>query len=186
MNRTELGTAIASASRLTGNFRLRSGLRSNVYWDRYRFETRPELLDAIAVALQALVPTAPSLFAGLELGGVPLATALSLRTGRRCLFVRKAAKTYGTMAVVEGGFEPGERAVVIEDVVTSGGQVCESIEEMRRLGLVVEDALCVIDREQGGEANLARVGCTLQSLFRQHELETLAATTPGDDKGDRQ
>jgi orotate phosphoribosyltransferase len=174
VTRQELAGNIAAASRLTGVFRLRSGTTSNVYWDKYRFESRPELLAEIAIAFQPLLPAAVSHLAGLELGGVPLATALSLRTGLPCLFVRKAAKSYGTMAIVEGAFRPGDRAVVIEDVVTSGGQVCESIAEMRKLGLVVEDALCVIDREQSGEANLARLGCTLRSLFRQQELESLA------------
>lgn len=173
MNRLELAGAIVAASRLSGFFRLRSGTGSSVYWDKYRFESRPELLAAIASALQPMVPVAASHLAGLELGGVPLATALSLRTGP-CLFVRKAAKPFGTMAIVEGEFRPQDRAVVIEDVVTSGGQVCESIQEMRKLGLVVEDSLCVIDREEGGEANLAKVGCTLRSVFRQQELESLA------------
>lgn len=179
MNRLELAGAIVAASRLSGFFRLRSGTSSSVYWDKYRFESRPELLAAIASALQPMVPVAASHLAGLELGGVPLATALSLRTGMPCLFVRKAAKPYGTMALVEGEFRPQDRAVVIEDVVTSGGQVCESIEGMRKLGLVVEDALCVIDREEGGEANLAKVGCTLRSVFRQQELESLAGGRPG-------
>jgi len=174
VTRLELAGKIAAASRLTGVFRLRSGTSSNVYWDKYRFESRPDLLAEIASALQPVLPVAASHLAGLELGGVPLATALSLRTGMRCLFIRKAAKSYGTMAIVEGEFRPQDRAVVIEDVITSGGQVCESIEEMRKLGLVVTDALCVIDREQGGEANLAKVGCTLRSLFRQQELESLA------------
>lgn len=176
MTRLELAGKIAAASRLTGAFRLRSGTSSTVYWDKYRFESRPELLAEIASALQPMLPVAASHLAGLELGGVPLATALSLRTGMPCLFVRKAAKSYGTMAIVEGEFQPRDRAVVIVDVVTSGGQVCKSIEEMRNLGLVLEDALCVIDREQGGEANLAKLGCRLQSLFRQQELESLAAT----------
>jgi orotate phosphoribosyltransferase len=174
MTRQELADSIVAASRLTGVFRLRSGTTSNVYWDKYRFESRPELLAEIASAFQPLLPPAVSHLAGLELGGVPLATALSLRTGLPCLFVRKAAKSYGTMAIVEGEFRPGDRAVMIEDVVTSGGQVCEAIGEMRKLGLVVEDALCVIDREQRGEANLAKLGCTLRSLFRQQELESLA------------
>ena len=174
MTRLELAGQIAAASRLTGAFRLRSGTSSTVYWDKYRFESQPEILAEIASALQPLLPVAASHLAGLELGGVPIATALSLRTGRPCLFVRKAAKSYGTMAIVEGGFRPGDHAVVIEDVVTSGGQVAESVEEMRKLGLVVEGALCVIDREQGGEANLAKLGCSLRSLFRQQELESLA------------
>jgi orotate phosphoribosyltransferase len=171
MTRAELATAIGAAARLEGHFQLRSGRTSTVYWDKYRFESQPDLLSAIAEGLETLVPPATSRLAGLELGGVPLATALSLRTRTPCLFVRKAAKPHGTMSLVEGGFERGDRVLVVEDVITSGGQVCESIDAMRRLGLVVEDAVCVIDREQDGAANLAKVGCTLRALFRQKELE---------------
>jgi orotate phosphoribosyltransferase len=173
VTRAELAAAIAAVSRLVGRFQLRSGITSAVYWDKYRFESQPGLLSAIAAELETLVPPTVSRLAGLELGGVPVATALALRTGKPCLFVRKAAKAYGTMGLVEGGFEQGDRVLVVEDVITSGGQVSESIEAMRRLGLVVEDAVCVIDRDQGGSANLAKVGCRLRALFRQEELERL-------------
>src|SRR5438270_13580361 len=123
MNRNDLAKKIRDRSFLTGDFLLRSGRRSSFYWDKYRFESDPELLGAIATELRLLLPESFDRLAGLELGGIPLATALSLETGKPCLYVRKAAKTYGTCNLVEGGFQPGEVAVAVEDVVTSGGQV---------------------------------------------------------------
>jgi orotate phosphoribosyltransferase len=174
MERAELAGRIRERARLSGRFVLRSGAVSEVYWDKYRFESDPGLLDAIAAAMVGLLPGRVDRIAGLELGGVPLATALSLRSGRPALFVRKEAKAYGTANLVEGGFAAGERAVVVEDVVTSGGQVCASVQEMRALGLVVEHVLCVIDREEGGARNIAEVGCALAPLFTIGELERLA------------
>ena len=168
MNRPLLAQAIRRTAYLTGSFKLRSGQTSSFYWDKYRFESDPQLLSAIAVELERLLPTGAAQYdklAGLELGGVPLATALALRTGKPCLFVRKAAKDYGTMNLVEGGFQPGDRTVVIEDVITTAGQVVTSVSEMRKLGLQVEHVLCVIDREQGGRAKLQAIGCELHAVF---------------------
>ena len=179
MDRVSLATEIKTRSLLTGDFLLRSGRRSNVYWDKYRFESEPRLLQAIAAELSRLLPDAFDKLAGLELGGIPLATALSLQTGRPCLYVRKAAKTYGTANLVEGGFQPGEAVVVVEDVVTSGGQVVTSVGEMRQLGLVVTRAICVIDREQGGSEALAEIGCELRAVFTMSELEKLATPPVG-------
>jgi orotate phosphoribosyltransferase len=174
MERGELARRMRARARLSGRFVLRSGAISDVYWDKYRFESDPGLLNAIAAAMAPLLPAAFDRIAGLELGGVPLATALSLLTGRPALFVRKEAKAYGTANLVEGGYSVGDRAVVIEDVVTSGGQVCESVQEMRALGLVVEHVVCVIDREEGGGRNIAEVGCALTGLFTMAELDRLA------------
>ena len=176
MTKTALAQAIRRVAYLTGRFKLRSGQTSTFYWDKYRFESDPELLSAIAAELQGLLP--PGRFdrlAGLELGGVPLAAALALRTGKPCLFVRKAAKDYGTMNLVEGGFRPGDHAVVIEDVITTAGQVVTSVGQMRELGLKIEDVLCVIDRQQGGREKLHAVGCSLHSVFTMEELDRLAA-----------
>ncbi len=171
MTRTALAQAIRRVAYLTGSFKLRSGQTSSFYWDKYRFESDPELLSAIAAELESLLPAEPfDKLAGLELGGVPLATALALRTGKPCLFVRKAAKDYGTMNLVEGGFQPGESVVVVEDVITTAGQVVESVGRMRDLGLVVHHVLCVIDREQGGGDKLAAVGCWLRPVFTLREL----------------
>jgi orotate phosphoribosyltransferase len=174
MDRAALARRIKDVAYLTGRFTLRSGAISSFYWDKYRFESDPTILAAVSEALRPILPAAYDKIAGLELGGIPLATALSLQTGRPCLYVRKAAKPYGTSNVVEGGFRPGERAVVIEDVITSGGQVCLSVQDMRAAGLMVEDVVCVIDRQQGGQQAIEAVGCTLRPLFTLAELEALA------------
>ena len=173
MEKDELAGRVKVASYLTGQFVLRSGQISSFYWDKYRFESDPVLLTAVAHELQDLLPAAFDKPAGLELGGVPLATALSLKTGKQCLYVRKAAKTYGTCNLVEGGFHQGETAVVVEDVITTAGQVCKSVAEMRDLGLTVWDVLCVIDRQAGGRERLEAIGCQLQSDFTLDELELL-------------
>ena len=178
MDRTDLARAIREAAFLTGEFRLRSGQTSSFYWDKYRFESRPQLLRAIAAELARLLPEVDADFdrlAGLELGGVPLATALSLLVAKPVLFVRKQAKDYGTCNLVEGGFTPGERVVVIEDVVTTAGQVIESVGRMREQGLAISHVLCVIDRQQGGREKLAAIACELRSVFTLAELDQLAA-----------
>jgi orotate phosphoribosyltransferase len=171
MDRRELARAIYAASHLTGRFTLRSGAVSDQYFDKYRFESDPQLLAAIADALAALVPGGTDGLAGLELGGVPLAVQLSQVTGLPALFVRKEAKTYGTCQLAEGGVIEGRRLTVVEDVVTSGGQVVTSCGDLRDRGAIVEHALCVIDRESGGPAALAAIGVALRPLFTMSELE---------------
>src|SRR5262245_52152083 len=174
VDRAALAKRIKEVAYLTGQFVLRSGAISSFYWDKYRFESDPSILADVARGLAGILPASYDKLAGLELGGIPLATALSLEVGKPCLYVRKAAKAYGTSNLVEGGFEPGTRAVVVEDVITSGGQVCISVQQMRELGFVVEDVLCVIDRQQGGQAAIEAIGCTLRPLFTLAELEALA------------
>jgi orotate phosphoribosyltransferase len=169
-----LARRLREVAYLTGRFTLRSGATSDVYWDKYRFEAEPALLATVARALAALLPPEYDRLAGLELGGVPLATALALHTGRPTLFVRKVAKAYGTANLAEGGFAPGETVVIVEDVVTSAGQVLASLADLRALGLIVRHAVCVIDREEGGAARLAAAGCALASLFTMAELDRLA------------
>ena len=171
--REQLAHKIYDVAHLTGTFTLRSGAVSNEYFDKYRFESDPVLLREIAEALAALVPDGTEALAGLELGGVPLAVALSQVTGIPCVFVRKEAKTYGTCQLAEGGELEGRRLTVVEDVVTSGGQVVASCGDLRERGAVVERALCVIDREAGGAAALAEIGVELRPLYRMSEL------TPG-------
>ena len=170
MNRDDLARAIHRSSHLTGTFTLRSGVVSNEYFDKYRFESDPELLRAIAEALVPLVPPGTEALAGLELGGVPLATALAQVTGLPACFVRKEAKTYGTCQLAEGVDVEGARLTVVEDVVTSGGQVVLSCGDLRARGAVVTHALCVIDRESGGPAALADIDVELRPLFTMSEL----------------
>ena len=174
MDKRDLAKQIKAASYLIGEFKLRSGQTSSFYWDKYRFESDPVLLCAIVAELQKLLPTSFDKLAGLELGGIPLATGLSFKTGKPCLYVRKEAKTYGTCNLVEGGFQVGETALVIEDVVTTAGQIRTSVSQMRAIGLKVEHAFCAIDRESGGRENLAEIGCSLTSVFTLGELERLA------------
>lgn len=174
--KTELAREIRAVSYLTGEFKLRSGRTSSFYWDKYRFESDPVLLTAIAKELRQLCVSEmkhPNFggFAGLELGGIPLATALSLQTGHPCFYVRKAAKAYGTCNLIEGGVGKGSTVIVIEDVITTAGQVCKSIEQIRAVGLTVEHVVAVIDRQAGGEAKINALGCTLASVFTQAELE---------------
>jgi orotate phosphoribosyltransferase len=174
MESDALARTIYRRTHLTGKFRLRSGSISDEYFDKYLFESDPWLLHAICEALVPLVPPATDALAGLELGGVPLATMLSQLTGLPALFVRKEAKTYGTCRLAEGGEVDGRRLTVVEDVVTSGGQVVASCGDLRDRGAIVEHAVCVIDREAGGTKNLADVDVELRPLFTMHALERAA------------
>jgi orotate phosphoribosyltransferase len=169
-SRSALAREIAAVSRLTGTFVLRSGATSSQYFDKYRFESDPRLLRAIAEEMIGLVPEGTEVLAGLELGGIPVATALSLATGIPAAFVRKVAKKYGTCRIVEGADVRGRRVTIVEDVVTSGGAVVDSIAALRAEGAEVEHALCVIDREAGGGAALETLGVTLRPLFPMSEL----------------
>ena len=171
MNRDELARRIYEVSHLTGEFTLRSGATSTEYFDKYRFESDPALLRAIADALVPLVPDGTDALAGLELGGVPLATMLSQVTGIPAMFVRKEAKTYGTCQLAEGGEIDGRRLTVVEDVVTSGGQVVASCGDLRDRGATVDHALCVIDRQSGGPEALQEIGVELRPLFTLEELD---------------
>lgn len=174
MTRQELADAVYRAAYITGAFTLRSGVVSNEYFDKYAFESDPLLLRDIAHALTPLIPTGSEALAGLELGGVPIATMLAHAAGLPTRFVRKAAKTYGTARLAEGGPIDGRRLLLVEDVVTSGGQVIASAKDLRALGAIVTDALCVIDRESGGASALAAEGITLHALFTMSELKRSA------------
>jgi orotate phosphoribosyltransferase len=130
----ELGAALCEHAYLEGDFLLRSGRRSRYYLDKYRFETRPDLLgplgERIAAVAREFEPEAHRL-AGPELGAVALAASASLASGLPFLIVRKEAKGYGTGNRLEGLFEEGELVCLVEDVVTSGGAAVEAVEALR-------------------------------------------------------
>lgn len=169
MTREELAKAVKEAAYLEGDFILSSGQRSKYYLDKWRFETDPALLREIAQALATLLPDpAPERLAGVELGGVPLVTALALETGLPYLIVRRQAKEYGTAKEVEGLFDEGDRVALIEDVLTTAGQARQAAERLGRLGLKVEQILCVLDR--GGIANLRAAGYEAEALFGKSDL----------------
>jgi orotate phosphoribosyltransferase len=173
VNRDELAAALAEHAYLEGDFVLRSGRRSRYYLDKYRFETRPDLLGPLGQSLADAVaeeePHATRL-AGPELGAVALAAAASLASGLPFLLVRKAAKEYGTAKRLEGVYEEGERVCLLEDVVTSGGAALDAVEALREAGLTCETAVCVVDREEGGADELARHGVKLRPLYVAADL----------------
>jgi len=166
----DLGARVAATCRLTGQFVLRSGRTATEYFDKYQFEADPALLDEIAAGLVPLVPPGTEVLAGLEMGGIAVVTALGRHTGLPCAFVRKAAKPYGTRRLAEGAALEGRRVLLVEDVVTSGGQLIISAGELRAAGADITDAVCVIDREEGGAAALAAEGITLHPLLGRAHL----------------
>jgi orotate phosphoribosyltransferase len=181
----DLKLALREHAYLEGDFVLRSGKRSRYYLDKYRFETRPDLLAALGERIARLAvehePDAVRL-AGAELGAVALAAAGSLASGLPFLIVRKAAKDYGTSNRVEGLYEEGDCVCLVEDVVTSGGALVEAVEGLRDAKLTVRTAICVVDREEGGADALARNGVRLRPIFRAAEV-LAAGKTPAKPHG---
>ena len=167
---SEIGRQIVQRSLLRGRFVLRSGQVSDQYFDKYRFESDPDLLRAITEMARGLVPDDTEVLAGLELGGIPIVTLLSQMTRIPAAFIRKKAKRYGTRQLAEGADVSGRKVLIVEDVVTSGGQIIDSARALRSIGGVVDSALCVIDRESGGRDNLAAQDLRLISLFQQSDL----------------
>ena len=162
----ELAKKVYDVCHLTGEFKLRSGQVSKEYFDKYRFEAQPHLLKEIAKQMAALIPVGTQVLAGLEMGGIPVATALSLETGLPVCFVRKAAKDYGTCLFAEGTDIKNKKVCIIEDVITSGGQVITSHNDLISVGAHIDTVLCVINRG-GDEAikKLLTAGLFTKSLF---------------------
>lgn len=169
-----LAEQIRDAALLEGDFVLRSGKRSSYYLDKYRFGTRPDLLRplgrAIAAAVREHEPDAVRL-AAPELGAVTLATAAALELDLPFVIVRGKPKEYGTANRIEGAYEEGDCVCLVEDVVTSGGAAIEAIEAVREAGMRVSNAVCVVDREEGGADALARAAVRLRPLFLASELK---------------
>jgi len=182
VNHEELGDALREAAYLEGDFVLRSGRRSRYYLDKYRFETRPDLLGELGAVIAAAVsehePDAARI-AAPELGAVVLAAAASLSGGLPFLLVRSKAKEYGTANRIEGVYEEGELVCLLEDVVTSGGAAIETVEALREAGLRVQNAVCVVDREEGGVDALARAAVRLEPLLKASDLGKTAAKAHG-------
>ena len=172
--RADLAHRIYATSHLTGEFTLRSGRVSKVYFDKYRFESDPVLLAEVAEAMATLVPEGIEVLAGLEMGGIPVVTALARVTGLPACFVRKSAKKYGTAKFAEGADVDGKRVLIVEDVITSGGQVVLSTADLRGIGAQITDVVCVIDRSEGGTEALSAEGLTLASVVNRDDLNAAA------------
>ena len=141
-----LAADIDAISRLNGQFVLRSGQVSAEYFDKYLFEAQPALLRRVASAMVPLLPSDTARVAGLELGGIPIATMVSSLTGIPTLFVRKQPKAYGTCRVAEGGEVAGAKVTLIEDVITTGGAVRDAVTALRAQGATVDVVVCAINR----------------------------------------
>lgn len=166
-----LARKIYDVSHLVGRFKLRSGLVSNEYFDKYMFESNPEILKEIALKMKELIPEGTDLIAGLEMGGIPIASAISLFSGVNCIFVRKQAKEYGTCKLAEGvGFE-GKKVCVIEDVVTTGGQIIKSVKDLRDRGAIVDSVLCAILRDEKAIELLRNEGLELHYVFSMEYIK---------------
>lgn len=167
----DLARDIDAACRLSGEFTLRSGQVSHEYFDKYRFETDPALLARVAAQMAELLPDDVDLLGGLEMGGIPIVTALSARTGLPALFVRKQAKTYGTCQLAEGPDVAGRRVTLIEDVITTGGAVRDATVALRDAGATVDLVICAIDRSPADENPLADVGLEVRAVLTKADLD---------------
>lgn len=168
--KNNLAREIYNTAHLTGTFTLRSGQTSNEYFDKYLFESDPNVLSKVAEQLVGLIPVGIEVLAGLEMGGIPIVTALSLKSSIPAAFVRKRAKEYGTSKLAEGTSIKGKRICVVEDVITTGGQVILSTNDLRAAGAIVEDVICVIERNPEGRKKLEEIGLRVHPLFKMEEL----------------
>ena len=169
--RETLGRDLVKASYLKGDFVLRSGKRSNRYFDKFLFETEPDLLRRLGKHLAALIPKDTQRLAAPELGAVLLGGAVSLETGLPLVLVRKEPKGYGTSKQIEGRLEAQDRITLIEDVVTTGGDSLRSAQALRDAGADVIHLVVVLDRGEGGEDNIKSAGIPYSPLFRIQDLE---------------
>ena len=170
MNRTELAGRIRDAAYLEGDFTLRSGRKSRYYLDKYLFETQPDILSALGRMFAEYVADSTTLIAGAELGGIALAAAASLASGKPFVIVRNQKKGYGTGKPYEGRLSGGDSVLLVEDIATTGGQVLEAARVIREAGANVERIVAVIDREEGARQNIEAAGFPFDSLFNRADL----------------
>lgn len=172
MQKAGLIKAIKSCAYLEGDFVTRAGNPTHYYIDKYLFSTNPDTLAPLVDAIVSLLPS-PSDYdrlAAPELGAVPIAAVLSVAVKKPFVIVKKESKGYGTQKVVEGTHHPGERMVVIEDIITTGGAALRACEVLSTLGMSVVQVIGVIDREEGGLANLSDHGFRTKALISRTEL----------------
>ena len=170
MDLKQLGREIIETSYKEGEFTLSSGRSSTYIFDKYAFETRPKLLDAIAECMEKMLNSDVSRIAGMELGGVPLATALSLKTGLPFVIVRKGKKGYGIDRSIEGDLITEDRVVIVEDIATTGAQALLVAKAVEEAGAKVSSILYVVDREEGAREGIESKGYKFEALFTKSGL----------------
>lgn len=170
MTRDELAKRIADVALLRGEFTLRSGRKSNYYLDKYLFETQPQILRALGDLFAQKVTPSVDRIAGAELGAVALAAATAMACGKPFVIIRNQKKDYGTSKLVEGTLKPGETVMIVEDVLTTGGQVIEAAKTLSDAGAKIERIVAVIDRLEGARANIEAAGYSFEGLFTTRDL----------------
>jgi orotate phosphoribosyltransferase len=170
MTREQLAKRIAEVSLLRGEFTLRSGRKSNYYLDKYRFETQPDVLIELGKMFAAKVTAKVDRIAGAELGAVPLAAATAMASGKPCLFIRNQKKEYGTSKQLEGVLNAGDTVLIVEDVLTTGGQVIEAAKTLKDAGAKIDRIVAVIDRMEGARENIEAAGYAFEALFTTADL----------------
>lgn len=170
MNRTDLARRIREAAYLEGDFTLRSGRKSKYYLDKYLFETQPDILEALGRMFAGYVKDTTTLIAGAELGGIALAAAAAMASGKPFVIMRNAKKDYGTAKAFEGKLTSADRVLLVEDIATTGGQVLEAAKVITSLGARVERIVAVIDRQEGARENIEGAGYVFEALFTKGDL----------------
>jgi orotate phosphoribosyltransferase len=169
-NLQDLGRRLKEAAYTEGDFTLRSGRKSRYIIDKYAFETRPDLLREIARELTRLLPPGTRRLAGVELGAVPLVTAVALESGLPFVIVRKNSKGHGLDRPFEGPLAPGEKMVLVEDVCTTGGAALAAVQVLREAGIADVTVLGVVDRQEGAAEAFRAAGVPFRSLFTRESL----------------
>lgn len=169
----DLARDIDAHCRLTGEFTLRSGQVASEYFDKYLFETDPDLLARMAAAMVPILPADTELLGGLEMGGIPIVTVVSAQSRIPALYVRKEAKTYGTCKLAEGPPVAGRTVTLIEDVITTGGAVRNAALALRAEGATVTTVVCAIDRSPGSANPLADLGLEIRSVLTKADLDAV-------------
>jgi orotate phosphoribosyltransferase len=170
VTREELIKRIKETAYLEGDFTLRSGRKSKYYLDKYLFETCPDILQALGEEFAGHVTDDVTLIAGAELGGVALAAATAMASGKNWIIVRNAKKGYGTGKLIEGVLKEGDVVLFVEDIATTGGQVLEAAKVISDAGAAVKKIVCVIDRKQGADENITAAGYKFESILTKHDL----------------
>lgn len=171
MDRETLKGRLKEVAYIEGDFTLRSGRKSHYLIDKYEFETRPELLRALAVELAAMIPEDADRLAGVELGGVPLVTAVALETDRPYMIVRKGEKGHGLDRPYEGHMEEGDHVALIEDIATTGGAAIGAAQALLDAGASEVTVLVVADRQEGAAEAFEEAGITCCPLFTRESLD---------------